>query len=791
MTTERQLHLPLLLFEVFMERHMELLSPAGNREALSAAIACGADAVYLGLTSFGARSYAGNFDGEGLMEAVRYAHERERRVYVTVNTLVLDREMTQLRDALALIRDAGADAVLVQDLGVAALIAREFPELLLHASTQMTVHNVQGVQKLKDLGFSRVVPARECTLAELRRMADTGMEIEAFAHGALCVCVSGQCLFSSMVGGRSGNRGKCAQPCRLPYRMQNGERGYLLSPRDLMLIEHLPELLHAGVCSLKLEGRMKKPEYVAVVTSCYRRALDDVLQGREFHLDEPMRRDLEQIFNRGGFTRGYVLGENDAALMSRDKPNHQGVRVGTVTLVQGDRIRVRTTLPLCSGDLLQLRGRRETDVTYTRPDCPAGEIILNAAPGTCRAGDGVWRLTSREQQARARERMSTDPRMPLTGEACFEDGRLILILSDAQGHSGSAEICGLESADKPKEAEATLRRQLSRMGDAPYRLEALSLKGGVPFLPVSMANALRREALEKLRLARLTRPVSLQRRHFGNHFSPDRQPLLMASGPFPELAPDLLDAGADVFIWCPEDWREETLSSVLERTPVPLAVELPVFADSPETTRIFHVLGKYRSRIVALRANNIAHLETDGIPLWGGQGLNVTNRESARFFIGEGCRRVTLSCELGAAQIRDILQEDGGFDLEVYGRSRLMLLSHCPVRTRSGASFHDPGCRLCREARPVEQLTDRMGAAFPLVRVRMSDGCRIQVLNSVVTDLSGMPLMPCGWILRFTDETPERCLEIVRSFASMKRGGKALHLRVPGATTGHWKRGLE
>ena len=770
---------------------MELLSPAGNREALQAAIACGADAVYLGYTSFGARSYAGNFDSDGLREAVRYAHERERRVYVTVNTLVLDREFPQLREALALIRDAGADAVLVQDLGVASLIATEFPELSLHASTQMAVHNVQGVRKLQKLGFSRVVPARECTLEELGRMAETGMEIEAFAHGALCVCVSGECLFSSMVGGRSGNRGKCAQPCRLPYRMQNGEQGYLLSPRDLMLIEHIPELLRAGVCSLKLEGRMKKPEYVAVVTSCYRRALDDALQGKAFHLDEAMRRELEQIFSRGGFTRGYVLGENDAALMSRDKPNHQGVRVGTVTSVEGRRVRVRTTLPLCTGDLLQLRGRQETDVTFPGPDCSAGEISLNPPPGACRAGDSVWRLTSREQVARARENMSRDPRIPLKGEACFHEGSLTLVLSDAQGHTGSAEICGLQNADKPEQAEATLRRQLSRFGEAPYTLDALTLRGGVPFVPVSMANALRREALERLRAARLSRPVSLHRRHFGTAFSPDSRQLLMASGPFPELAPKLLEAGADVFVWCPEDWREEALSSVLEQTSVPLAVELPLFASSLQTERILHVLEKYRSRIVALRANNIAHLETEGIPLWGGQGLNVTNLESARFFMSEGCRRVTLSCELGQRQVRDILQEDGGFDLEVYGRSRLMLLSHCPVRTRSGASFHDPGCRLCRDARPIEQLTDRMGAVFPLVRVRMSDGCRIQVLNSVVTDLSGMPLMPCGWILRFTDETPERCLEIVRSFASLKRGGKALHHRVPGATTGHWKKGME
>ena len=301
---------------------MELLSPAGNREALVAAVSCGADAVYLGYTAFGARSYACNFDDQQLKEAVEYAHERGRKIYVTVNTLVKQCEVDDLCDVLELLVRTGVDAAIVQDLGVVRIARERFPELTLHASTQMTVSNAQGAKLLGDLGLTRVVPARECSLAELKCMADTGVEIEAFVHGALCVAVSGQCLFSSMIGGRSGNLGRCAQPCRLPYHLDDGTSGYLLSTRDLMLIDRIPQLRDAGIYSLKLEGRMKRPEYVGVITRAYREALDAAEAHVPYHADEKTVRALKQIFNRGGFTEGYVMGRSNAALMSWERPSH-------------------------------------------------------------------------------------------------------------------------------------------------------------------------------------------------------------------------------------------------------------------------------------------------------------------------------------------------------------------------------------------------------------------------------------------------------------------------------------
>ena len=263
---------------------VELLAPAGNFEALKAAVEAGADAVYLAGSNFGARAYAGNFSPEELTKAVRFAHLRGVAVHVTVNTIVADSELDSLAEYLSFLNEVGVDAILVQDLGVAALAKRVAPKLILHASTQMTVHSLEGVQFLENMGFSRVVLAREMTLPEIEYIcANSEAEIEIFMHGALCVCYSGQCLMSSMIGARSGNRGRCAQPCRLPYELIDengtdlleGKAGtYLLSPKDLNTLELLPKLIAAGVDSLKIEGRMKRPEYVAVVVETYRAALD-------------------------------------------------------------------------------------------------------------------------------------------------------------------------------------------------------------------------------------------------------------------------------------------------------------------------------------------------------------------------------------------------------------------------------------------------------------------------------------------------------------------------------------
>ncbi|MBQ3302980.1 MAG: U32 family peptidase, partial [Clostridia bacterium] len=305
---------------------VELLAPAGDENALVAAVQNGADAVYLGTGAFNARRNAANFDGDALDRAVAYCHARGVKVHVTLNTLVTPGELSALDGAIDAIARSGADAVIVQDFGAARAVKQRAPGLQLHASTQMAVHNRQGVAFLAQHGFDRAVLARELTFGEMAECAKQGIEIETFVHGALCVACSGQCLMSSLVGGRSGNRGLCAQPCRLPWRL-DGHEGYLLSTRDLCGLADLARLRDAGVASLKIEGRMKRSEYVAVTVAAYRRALDALFEGRTVDL-EAERAELLQMFNRGGFTRGYGPGVAEADLMYPERPNHIGVAVG-------------------------------------------------------------------------------------------------------------------------------------------------------------------------------------------------------------------------------------------------------------------------------------------------------------------------------------------------------------------------------------------------------------------------------------------------------------------------------
>ncbi len=307
---------------------IELLAPAGNFQCLVAAVQSGADAVYLAGKCFGARSFADNFDNDELESAVDYCHLRGTKVYVTVNTLILDSEMEQLGEYLVFLSNIGVDAIIVQDMGVIALANRLVPELPLHASTQMTIHNLQGVETLKKYNIKRVVLSRELSIKEIKNIAEnTDTELEVFGHGALCMCYSGQCLLSSIIGGRSGNRGKCAQPCRLTYSVNsNSKKAFYMSLKDLSSLGHLDELADTGVSSLKIEGRMKGPAYVAAVVGIYRKYLDNPqnVTDADYEL-------LDTIFNRGGLTDGYLTGKVGKEMFALDKPDNP-YRMGSSVL---------------------------------------------------------------------------------------------------------------------------------------------------------------------------------------------------------------------------------------------------------------------------------------------------------------------------------------------------------------------------------------------------------------------------------------------------------------------------
>ena len=373
-----------------MKDSMELLAPAGDETALRAAVCAGANAVYLGYAQFGARASAANFGAEALEKAIAYAHLYHVRVYVTVNTLVKPQEMPAVFDALGVIAACRADAVIVQDLGVARMAREAYPTLALHASTQMALHSQAGARFAMAHGLTRVVLARECDLPTIASVAATGVQTEVFVHGALCAGVSGQCLLSSMAGGRSGNRGRCSQPCRQQVTL-HGHTGAWLSMSDLCLRDRLPELMTAGVTSLKIEGRLKRAEYVAVVTDRYRKALDALTRGDFAPADAQEDAALRQIYQRGGFTQGHAAGMEDAALCATNRVGHAGVALGKVESVRPGLATVRLSAALHDGDSLRVESMQDVELRYAGPEQTA-RATLRLRPGeTVRVGDPLVR----------------------------------------------------------------------------------------------------------------------------------------------------------------------------------------------------------------------------------------------------------------------------------------------------------------------------------------------------------------------------------------------------------------
>ncbi|MCM1266392.1 MAG: U32 family peptidase, partial [Bacteroidales bacterium] len=446
-----------------MEKRVELLAPAGNYEAFLGAVNAGADAVYLGGERFGARAYADNFQAEEILRALSVAHFYGKKIYLTVNTLLKEREVETLSDYLADFYEAGLDGVIVQDLGALRFLREHFPRLALHASTQMTVTGVRGASLLKAAGVSRIVPARELSLREVRKIREEAdVEVECFIHGAMCYCYSGQCLFSSILGGRSGNRGRCAQPCRLPYEIYEGkkrlmEEGYPLSLKDMCTLEYLPSLIGAGIDSFKIEGRMKRSEYAAGVTAVYRKYIDRYYEvGAAFYqVDKPDLDRLKSLYIRSEIQTGYYERQNGKEMITLKKPGYEScdeallLEIREAYLKELKKMPVRMHARVAVGEPLSLRIFGDT------ADMTAGV-------------DG--------------------------------NGADLLPGAEAGGSSSvSAEVAGeiVQTAKNAPLTEETVKKSLTKTGESLLVVGACDVEiVGAGFVPVRALNQLRRDAIE-------------------------------------------------------------------------------------------------------------------------------------------------------------------------------------------------------------------------------------------------------------------------------------------------------
>ena len=799
---------------------MENLAPAGNREALERADAAGADAVYLGYAAFSARAGAGNFDRQELEEAIRYAHLRHMRVHVTVNTLVKDGELEAVTEVLRLLRDLHADAVLVQDLGVLKIIREQFPELAVHASTQMAIHNRTGVSWCKKQGITRAVLARECSLDEIRKCAEAGIEIEVFGHGAQCVAVSGLCLFSSMVGERSGNRGRCAQPCRMEY-CYRGQWGAWLSPRDVCLRDELPKLQEAGVASVKLEGRLKRPEYVSVVTESYRKGLDSLDLGAFEKADEKEKEGLLQIFNRGGFMKGYALGCEDAGVIFPGAVNHQGIRIGKVENVDGKLAKVRLEKDLRNGDGLALRGGKdETGLVYAGPDTAAGgTATLRIRPDAkVKPGYDVYRLTDAVQiAAAAAKKGRTVPAdlylRAMPGEA--------LTLTATDGESTVTVTGETVSAAKTRAATAEeLIRNLVKTGETVFTARNVKAETEGAFVPVSAVNAIRREALEKLAHERIEAFEKYPLRPCGSPPLATRGGSVETDSTVPpqvyvrtkEQAETAREAGLRI-AWEPEDYRKEALDKLKADMQPGDWLKLPDVCEEETLQGLRRWVKTNKDLLGGIVLGSVGQLGIDWPVTYGaGPSIPVMNRQAARLLLEEGCAFVTASPELTGAELKTLNSEfiihnselrngkDRGETLlimtVVYGRTRLMLLHHCPARTALGLAKGHKDCRMCDEGSPDalagQMLEDRKGYRFPLLRQRLPEGCMVQLMNAFPTEINSQFIIHNSqfgerWTnkaLVFTTESRDEAEEVLKAFMEGRK--------VPGETTsGHWKRPVE
>jgi putative protease len=705
-------------------------------DSLRAAVENGADAVYMGGRGFNARRNAANF-GEGeLREAIGWAHARGVNVYITMNTLVSDAEMPEAVDAAGRMYEAGADALIVQDLGFASVLRRHLPDLPLHLSTQGTVYSAEGIRAFTTLGFGRVILARELSLDDIRRAAAASpVPVEVFAHGALCVCYSGQCLMSSFIGCRSGNRGLCAQPCRLPYEM-DGEKGYLLSPKDLCALELLPELVSAGVAALKIEGRMKSPAYVATVTRVYRKYLDMCKADGEFLVDKADITDLLLAFDRGNFSTGYLRGNPGGALIARERP---------------------------------------------KPPDDARRNAVRALEAAARASYiGVPR-----RKAAVYGAFAARVGEPMRFEVWDETGSRAAVESQKPAE---------EARTLPMSREIALA-QLSKTGDSPFELAECDIAvDGKAAAKLSDLNALRRDALaslEKQRSDRYPGRIAGEWEEEASPHLPPAKPVVAALSLYlyrwrDDLA-GVLHLADRVYI----PFETAVKPVRIARRPKELMAWLPPVTNGKLDELIREAApgleGLGLDGVLIGNAEHIELLRGCGLPLYGDASLNAFNGNTLQVYAALGMNGITLSHELTMRQIEAL--QDYGMEMEaaVYGRLPLMFSAHCPV---GAAHAGGPRCGKCGTG-DTYTLVDRTGARFPVLCDPA--GCRCTILNADILYVPSLAQrLAAAGVSRLRlyayDETPEETERLLRLFREALAGGAPAGPLTRGYTKGHYFR---
>ena len=802
-------------------RDVELLAPVGSFEALKAAVQNGANAVYLGGKDFGARASANNFDRDELKEAVKYAHIRGVQVFVTTNTLRKENEIEDFLEYAKFLYDIDVDAIILQDIGMARLIKRELPDFELHASTQMVAHSLEDVKYLESVGFDRVVLAREVTVEEIKYICDNcKADIEVFVHGALCVCYSGQCLMSSMIGNRSGNRGRCAQPCRQRYELidvytgevVNSNGDYLLSPRDLNAIEEIDKVIDAGVHSLKIEGRMKRPEYVATVIDGYRKTIDEYLTTNKLNVSDETINDLYTIFNRK-FTKGLLLGDVGKDMMNSQLPNNQGLYVGTVVDYnkKAKRLKIKLANTLKKGDGINLgggtigriikNGNIET-IGYK------GETIELDFVGEARKGQIVFKTSDSELMDRVQATFTQDKEFVkniIDAKITIKLGQKpILTLKDR--HSNEATIEGdkiVEEAMKVALSKEKVETQLRKLGNTPYELDLLEIElDDNVSLPISLLNQMRRDCIELLDKER----VSIKNRKYKNKtvkykpvlYNRNKQQGISVKVKNLEQLESALECGVDRIYY-------EDTNTIDKAMSLSMKYNKKVIYSAPRIIRnkeYNHLAKANNAGVESVQVGNYGSIDYfKDKKLNIDYYLNAFNSETINYYKEIGADTLCISQELNINEIKETIKyTDINIESVVYGYTPLMITEYCPMGVIVRDCKKDKRVAKCKES--IYALRNSKGDEF---RVSQDIFCRSTIYNSNVTCMLDnlYELHEIGInVLRldFTLEDKDTVKEVIEAYQEVlsndyKLGTKATKLYnkldEKGTTAGHYYKGVE
>lgn len=741
----------------------ELLSPAGSMESLKAGIQNGADAIYLGGSSFGARASATNFDNDELIEAVKYAKLRNVNIFVTVNTSIKETEVEELISYTDFLYKIGVDAIILSDIGVAEVLRKRYPNMELHASTQISAHSLNDVLELKKVGFNRVVLARELSIEEIKEICDNvDIDIEVFIHGAICISYSGQCLMSSMLGDRSGNRGRCAQPCRQSYKLINKTTGkiidvngnYLLSPKDLCSIENIEKILDTGVKSLKIEGRMKRPEYVAVVTSRYRKTIDNYINNKITDDKKALKEDLEAIFNRK-FTSGYLMSKNGSDIINLDKPNNVGVKVGEVLSFNSkkNKLKIKLSGKLSKGDGINLGGGSIGRIIKN------GEIFDFGVAGEIIEIDFVKNIKSNTPVYKTSDKLLVDNANKSFIEG-IENKKInlkceifIKVGEKAKFILENIEVYSDEKIEKANDKEAKIDKiieKLCKTGGTPYKFvfDNIFVDKDV-FVPVSVLNNLRRKAIEKYEEYKLdfsSKRIIYSYKNFS--YLKDKKvfngKITLKVHKNSQL--DKILENPDISEYIREIYTEDfTLLEEYYNKFKTIGINLVYSALGVIRNEEYSILEKYLSKINNEIFNKVQ------ISTWGSKNFfkskfgtkkfnidtyfNIYNSYSLRFFEKYfDAEDITISQEINKFEIKSLLnkskEKNANVDMIIYGHTRSMLTEYCAMGVLTKDCHKDRRCAEC--ARSDYILKDMENREF---RLFQDIFCRTEIRNHITLDL--------------------------------------------------------